>query len=91
MRLAPRHALVLFVIGAVGLLIGDAAHVSSQTTRYLTHGAPFVWESPVWFPALVGGATVGLTDLRLRLRVPRTDATVADGIEAIAAVSACTP
>jgi hypothetical protein len=62
---------VLFVVGAAGGLVGDAGHVLSGTTRYLDHGVPFVWESAIWFPVLVGAATVGAAELRLRLASAR--------------------
>jgi len=61
------QALALFVVGAVGGLIGDAAHVQTGTTTYLSDAFPFIWESAIWFPLLVGLATVLTGDLRLRL------------------------
>ena len=66
-RLAPAQALTLFAIGAGGGLVGDAAHVQTGTTTYLSDAVPFVWESALWFPFAVGQATVAMAELRLRL------------------------
>jgi len=66
-RLTSRSALVLFGIGAVGGLVGDACHVASGTTEYLDDSLPFVWKSQLWFPLAVGLATVATGELRLRL------------------------
>ncbi len=57
----------LFVIGAVGGLIGDMCHVESGTTVYLEDPLPYVWKSQLWFPFMVGGGTVALGWLRVRL------------------------
>jgi hypothetical protein len=65
--LSGRQALALFVVGAVGGLVGDAAHVQTGTTTYLSDAVPFIWESALWFPVAVGLATVATGDLRLRL------------------------
>lgn len=73
-------------MGACGGLVGDAGHVTSETTRYLTHGAPFVWESPIWFAAGVGVSTVFLADLAVRLTPEPRAGSVWDGLEAVAAV-----
>ena len=44
--------LALFLIGAACGLIGDHAAVDSAATRYLdTGGVPFIWDSPIFFPA----------------------------------------
>ena len=61
------QALALFAVGAIGGLIGDAAHVQTGTTTYLSDAFPFIWESAIWFPLAVGLATVATGDLRLRL------------------------
>jgi hypothetical protein len=41
--------------------------VDSGATRYLDHSVPFIWRSPIWFPVLVGTATVSVGLVRLRL------------------------
>ena len=66
-RLTLKQAAILFAIGAAGGLIGDAAHVQTGTTTYLSDSVPFIWESALWFPLAVGLATVATADLRLRL------------------------
>jgi hypothetical protein len=66
-RLTPRWAAGLFAIGALGGLLGDAAHVETGTTVYLSHGFPFVWRSALWFPLAVGFGTIATADLRLRI------------------------
>lgn len=88
MRLRPGELLALFAVGAAGGLIGDAAHVQSQTTRYLDDSVPFIWESALWFPLLVGLATASIGELRLRLGPPRPGFDPRTGLAAIAAVLA---
>lgn len=82
--------LALFALGAVASLIGDHGHVVTGTTEYFTTSAltavPFVASSPIWFPAMVGGATVALAELRLRLPRPRTDVQVRQCVAGVAAV-----
>ena len=88
MRLTPRELLLLFAIGAVGGLVGDAGHVQAGTTTYLDDATPFVWESALWFPVLVGLATASVGELRLRLGPPRPGFDLRTGVAAIAAVLA---
>ena len=76
----------LFVLGAGAALVGDHSHVVTGTTEYLSHAVPFVWSSPVWFPILVGVATVSLAELRLHLPAPRTSVTARQGFAGVAAV-----
>jgi hypothetical protein len=71
MKLSLPAMLVLFVLGAVAALVGDHGHVATGTTEYLTHSVPYIWSSPIWFPAMVGVATVSLAELRLHLPHPR--------------------
>ena len=88
MRLQPTELLLLFAVGAAGGLIGDAGHVQAGTTTYLDDATPFVWESALWFPALVGLATASLAVLRLRLGPPRPGYDLRVAVAAIAAVLA---
>jgi len=88
MRLNPRELAVLFAIGAVGGLIGDAGHVQSGTTTYLDDATPFIWRSALWFPVLVGLATASLGELRLRLGPARPGFDPRTGVAAIASVLA---
>ena len=88
MRLTGRELLILFCVGAAGGLIGDAGHVQAGTTTYLDDSTPFVWESALWFPILVGLATASLGELRLRLGPSRPGFDPRVGIGAIAAVLA---
>jgi hypothetical protein len=76
----------LFTLGAAASLIGDHSHVATGTTEYLTDAVPFIWSSPIWFPLLVGAATVSLAELRLRLRASRTSVTARQGLAGVAAV-----
>jgi hypothetical protein len=87
-RLTPTELLILFAIGAAGGLVGDAGHVDAGTTRYLDDSVPFVWNSALWFPILVGMATAALGELRLRLGSPRLGFDPRTGIAAIASVLA---
>jgi hypothetical protein len=78
----------LFLLGASAGLLGDHFHVASGTTEYLeeSHDLPFLWDSPIWFPLLVGAATAGLADLRARRGSPRTNIGHRHAIGGIAAV-----
>lgn len=69
MRVRPRPAelLFLFAVGAAGALVGDAGNVDAGVTRYLDDDVPFIWESPLWFPLLVGLAAAVTGALRLQL------------------------
>jgi hypothetical protein len=86
--LRPGELATLFAIGAAGGLIGDAGHVQAGTTAYLDDSLPFIWESQLWFPVLVGLATASLGELRLHLAPPRPGLDVRVGAGAIAAVLA---
>jgi hypothetical protein len=90
MRLPLSAVLVFFVLGGAAALVGDHSHVVTGTTEYLaaafTHHVPFVWSSPIWFPLMVGGATVALAELRLHLPRPRGDVTPRQALAGVAAV-----
>ena len=88
LKLRPPAVIFLFLLGAAAALVGDHAHVVTGTTEYFTpaHAVPFIWSSPLWFPVLVGGATVSLAELRLHLPRPRTDVTPRQGLAGVAAV-----
>jgi hypothetical protein len=78
----------LFLLGACAGLLGDHFHVASATTEYLdnAHDLPFIWDSPFYFPLVVGGATAGLADLRARAGAPRPNIDHRYAIGGIAAV-----
>jgi hypothetical protein len=59
-RLGAGGLAALFAVGAVGGLIGDMCHVQSGTTVYLEDPLPYVWESQLWFPIMVGSGTAAL-------------------------------
>ncbi len=86
MKLRAPELLVLFLVGAAASLIGDHSHVATGTTEYFTDAVPFVWSSPIWFPVMVGAATVSLAELRLHLPDPRATVTARQGLAGIAAV-----
>ena len=88
MRLSATELLILFLVGAAGGLVGDAGHVQAGTTTYLDDATPFIWESALWFPILVGLATASIGELRLRLGPPRPGFDPRIAIAAIAAVLA---
>ena len=88
MRLRPTDLLILFVVGAGGALIGDAGNVQAGVTKYLDDSVPFVWESPIWFPVLVGLATVAIGILRIALGPTRPGFDPRIGIAAGASVIA---
>jgi hypothetical protein len=78
----------LFLVGAVVSPLGDHGHITTGTTTYLSRATPFVWDSPLWFLVLVGLATAGLADLRLRIGAPRPGVTWRDGVIALASLMA---
>ncbi len=80
------EAIALFALGAVAALIGDHSHVATGATRYFTDAVPFIWSSPIWFPVMVGAATVSLAELRLHLPAPRSTVTARQGLAGVAAV-----
>jgi hypothetical protein len=88
MRLSGKELAILFLVGAAGGLVGDAGHVQAGTTTYLDDATPFIWESALWFPILVGLATASLGELRLRLGPPRPGFDVRVAVAAIGAVLA---
>jgi hypothetical protein len=85
-KLRIPEVVVLFLLGAVASLVGDHSHVVTGTTEYFTDAVPFIWSSPVWFPLMVGAATVALAELRLHLPNPRTTVTVRQAVAGVAAV-----
>jgi len=87
-RLSAAALAGLFALGAAGGLLGDEGHVASGTEVYLpaAKGVPFVWQSPLWFPALVGLLTASLAELRLRIAPARRAGGPGDGAAAVAAV-----
>ena len=91
MKLRLIDVAALFLLGAVAALIGDHCHVVTGTTEYydetaLTTAVPFVASSPLWFPVMVGGATVALAELRLHLPRPRDETSARRCLGGIAAV-----
>lgn len=79
---------VVFAIGALTSLCGDACHIASGTTRYLGDGVPMVWRSAVWFPLVVGVSIVGAAASGRRSGLPRRHRTLADLVLANGAVLA---
>lgn len=86
MKLRIPEAVSLFLLGAVAALIGDHSHVATGTTVYFTDAVPFLWSSPLWFPILVGSATVSLAELRLHLPALRAGVTARQALGGVAAV-----
>ena len=87
-RLRPGELGALFAVGAAGGLVGDAGHVQAGATTYLDDSLPFIWESQLWFPLLVGLATAAAGELRLRLAPPRRGFDLRLAVGAIASVIA---
>lgn len=84
MRLSTRSLSALFAIGAGCGLIGDHAAVASGATVYLdTGGVPSIWDSPIFFPPMVGLGTAALAELRVRLGPVQPG----PGSEALAAIA----
>ena len=88
MKLPWSRLVWLFLLGAVVSPLGDHGHITTGTTTYLSRATPFVWDSPLWFIVLVGLATAGLADLRLRFGPPRPGMTWRDGVIALASLMA---
>lgn len=93
-RLSPlATGLVIYAMGWVVSLLGDACHVASGTTEYLWRGVPNIWRSGVWFPFLVGLAVLGAARAGLRAQLPvrpRRRRDIATGIAAVLALYALT-
>lgn len=81
-------AVIVFLIGALTSLCGDACHIASGTTRYLGDGVPMVWRSAVWFPLVVGVSIVGAAASGRRSGLPHRHRTLADLVLAVGAVLA---
>ncbi|MEO7196866.1 MAG: hypothetical protein ABIZ50_00165 [Solirubrobacterales bacterium] len=87
LRLGAPALAMLFSVGALGGLIGDMCHVESGTTVYLDDVLPYVWDSQLWFPVVVGAGTAALGWIRVRFGGAR--AASAEGLrEAIAMIAA---
>src|SRR5688572_17295875 len=86
MRLQPVEIAALFAIGAAGGLVGDAGHVQAGTTTYIDDSLPFIWESALLFPLLVGLCNASLAEIRLRLAPTRPGFDLRAGAGGIAAV-----
>jgi hypothetical protein len=56
MSTLARPLLIMFAIGVVVGLVGDAAHVQAGITEYLWDGVPTIGKSAIWFPLVVGSA-----------------------------------
>jgi hypothetical protein len=94
-RLSERRtAGVVFALGFLISLAGDACHVASGTTRYEWDGVPAIWRSAIWFPFLVGGAVLAAAWAAERMTLPavrrRTRADAALGVAAVLALYALT-
>ena len=88
MRLTPGDLLLLFTIGACAGLVGDGANVEYGVTRYIDDSVPFIWNSPVWFVALVGLATVATAIVRVQLGPTRPGFDLRIGAGVVAAALA---
>jgi hypothetical protein len=87
LKLSPLSIACLFVVGAAGGLVGDHGHVVTGTTRLAPTDVPFVWDSALWFPLMVGTGTVAVAEIRLHLAPPpRTEGGIGDAVAGIAAV-----
>ena len=86
MKLSPFSIACLFLVGAAGGLVGDHGHVVTGTTRLAPTDVPFVWDSALWFPLMVGTGTLAVAEIRLHLAPPRTGGGIAEAVAGIAAV-----
>lgn len=87
-------AAIVFAIGFVTSLLGDAGHVASGTTEYLWDDVPAIWRSAVWFPFAVAGAILLIAYIGRRVGLPetnqRTRGDVALGVAAVLGLYALT-
>lgn len=65
-----RSRLVVFLLGFLIGLAGDATHVASGTTVYDWEGIPTLWNSAIWFPFVVGLAVLGAAEVGHRAALP---------------------
>ena len=80
---------VVFAIGFVVALAGDATHVAAGTTVYKWDDVPEIWNSAIWFPFAVAGAVFAAAFISERLGMPAVRArTRADLVTGAAAVLA---
>lgn len=89
-RLGAAGLAALFVVGALGGLIGDMCHVETGTTVYLEEPLPYVWRSQLWFPLMVGAGTAALGWIRVRFGPVEgpEDGTVEGARDALAMIAA---
>lgn len=85
-----RVAVIVFVLGAVVGLAGDACHVAAGVTRYEWDGVPVVWRSAVWFPVLLGAAVTALAWAFRGHSAGRSGLEVVGGAAAVLALYALT-
>ncbi|HEY2734989.1 MAG TPA: hypothetical protein VGI70_13430, partial [Polyangiales bacterium] len=89
---APRDhwvtALLIFALGAITGLVGDACHITSKTSEYASAHVPMIGCSAVWVPGLVGAFVVVLAWSGRALGLPRSRRTGSDVFTGSAAVLA---
>lgn len=84
---------VVYAMGWVVSLVGDACHVASGTTEYLWAGVPTLWRSGIWFPFVVGLAVLGAARAGIKAQLPvrmRRRRDIVTGIAAVLALYALT-
>ncbi|MDQ3102505.1 MAG: hypothetical protein M3Q53_01530 [Actinomycetota bacterium] len=86
--IGPAGLAALVATGAIGGLIGDMGHVQSGTTVYLEDPLPYIWESQLWFPLMVGGGTAALGWIAVELGASAAEAERSEPLrEAAAAIA----
>jgi hypothetical protein len=86
-------AAVVFALGALVALLGDACHVKSGATSYLEHWTPRLLCSPAWFPIIVGLGVLCAAAVGRRAGLParpRGRREVVMGVSAVLALYALT-
>ncbi len=61
---------VVFAIGFVVALCGDATHVAAGTTVYEWDDVPEIWNSAIWFPFAVASAVLAAAWISERMGLP---------------------